>query len=141
VAHHRILRSCLPDTCLKLFQCRINKKAWKDKRIGEVERDDIAIALHESDRLSKLSIARPRTEKNFFPSTASLLLTPGSFVLEMTTQEGRTATVIFPPGPKSLEDIQYMLGAASESPPVHVLKRFAVSPSGDAKCLMHVIEP
>ena len=38
-------------------------------------------------------------------STTTSSIVPGSYVLEMPTQEDRTATVIFPPGPKSLEDI------------------------------------
>ena len=34
----------------------------------------------------------------------------GSYILTMPTTNGRTATVIFPPGNESLQDIKYMLG-------------------------------
>ena len=35
---------------------------------------------------------------------------PGSHFLEMPTQGGRHAIVIFPPGQQSLTDIKYMMG-------------------------------
>ncbi|KAG7355085.1 hypothetical protein IV203_004441 [Nitzschia inconspicua] len=140
-AHKHILRPCLPDSRLKLFQCRISKKIWKDKILGEVEREGISLALRQTAFLDKLSTPRSKVDTAFFASVASFSILPGSWLLEMATQNGRTAQVLFPPGPNSLDDIKYMLGEISESPPVYSLKRFVISPLGDVKCLMHMMQP
>lgn len=136
VAHKQVLRPCLPDPCLELFQCRISKKVWADKRMGHVEKDEIALTVRENDNLAMLCHSGTEPVKGLFATVASISIVPGSYFLEMTTQGGRTAHVLFPPGPQSLEDIEYMLGAAAESPPIHTLKRVLVSPLGGAKCLL-----
>lgn len=138
--HSHILRPCLPDSCLKQFQCRISKKPWKDKQLGKVEKDEFAIAIRGNELLSHLSPARSKSEGDFFPSPASASILPGSYVLEMPTQGGRTAQVIFPPGVQSMVDIKYMLGATSDdaTSSLHAIKRFVVLPSGSLQCLMHV---
>lgn len=137
--HSHILRACLPDSCLKLFQCRISKKPWKDKELGKVEKDEFAIAIRGNELLAQTcATARMENEGAFFPSPASASILPGSYVLEMATQEGRTAQVIFPPGPQSMLDIKYMMGATSDEFPLHTIKRFVLSPSGSLQCLMHV---
>jgi hypothetical protein len=65
-----------------------------------------------------------------------MTIASGSYVLEMTTQEGRTAMVIFPPGRQSLDDIQYMLGGSDERSNCHILNRVLAAPSGDVKCFL-----
>lgn len=64
-------------------------------------------------------------------------IAPGSFFLQMPTQNGRQALVIFPPGAQSLEDIRHMyeLQDGDELPPVQSLKRVLLSgPMGDEGC-------
>jgi hypothetical protein len=140
VAHQHILRPCLPDSCLTLFQCRVSKKPWEDKkqRDDHVEKNDISIALRIGHHLSQLGVSRIIPDQDiFFPSPALISIDPGSYVLEMTTQEGRTAMVFFPPGPQSLQDIEYMLGGTEEPPSIQTLMRVDPSPLGGIKCLMH----
>ncbi|KAL3908588.1 MAG: hypothetical protein SGILL_008428 [Bacillariaceae sp.] len=135
-AHKHILRPCLPDCCLELFQCRVSKKVWRDKHRGKTEKDSITIADHSEKQLQRFFGPRKRVGSGFFPEATSFSITNGSYVLEMTTQEGRTATVIFPPGVESLNDIEYMMGGAPSDTPVHTLKRIVTSSNGGATCLL-----
>jgi hypothetical protein len=56
----------------------------------------------------------------------------------MPTQEDRTATVIFPPGPESLQDIHYMLGGMGDDGQMtaQLLKRAVVTTGGVFKLLL-----
>jgi hypothetical protein len=105
--------------------------------VGDVEKDEITLAFRVSDKLAQLCVFRTEPDKNFFPTTAMISIVPGSYVMEMTTQEGRAALVFFPPGPQSLEDIEYMLGGTEEPPAIHTLMRVVTSHTGGIKCLLH----
>jgi hypothetical protein len=138
VTHKHILRPCLPDSCLKLFQCRVSKKVWTNNNLGEVERDGILIASYADHLLHEFCFVRKRVGSCVFPPEATLLsIVNGSYILEMTTQGRRTAKVVFPPGLESLEDIEYMLGGTGQRPSIHTVKRFFTTATGDVTCLLH----
>jgi hypothetical protein len=69
---------------------------------------------------------------------ASYEIAPGSYFIQMPTQEGRQALVIFPPGPQSLSDIRHMYELQDEDdmPQIQSLKRILLSANGDCKCLL-----
>ena len=47
---------------------------------------------------------------SLFVGCTKVAIVPGSYLLSMPTQNGRSALVIFPPGEQSLDDIDMMLG-------------------------------
>lgn len=77
-------------------------------------------------------------DKNIFPMLSSLHIVSGSYLLQMPTQGGRQALVIFPPGDQSLDDIRQMRDSQDddESPKIQTLKRVVVLPGtrGEEGC-------
>ena len=139
-AHQQILPLCLPSVSMELFQARASGEILEshysdkivDRMIGQLNRYTFAItadAIHSTRRYSI---------KSTLQSTSTSTIIPGSYVLEMPTQEDRTAIVIFKPGQKSLEDISYMLGSMGDDAQMStlVLKRATVSPGGVFKLLL-----
>lgn len=77
--------------------------------------------------------------KSIFPSASTLEVVQGSYFLQMSTQEGRQALVIFPPGSQSIKDIKYMKGLESDDEmddETKTLKRATLSGSGGCKFLL-----
>ena len=68
-------------------------------------------------------------ESSVFPAMSSYHIAVGSYFLQMPTQGGRQAIVIFPPGEQSLKDIRTMfeLQDGDESTQVQSLKRIVAS--------------
>ncbi|KAL3913170.1 MAG: hypothetical protein SGILL_006595, partial [Bacillariaceae sp.] len=139
VTHKNLLPSCLTDSCKKALQCRVSKKVSKDKSSGEVENDSILITGYIDKQLHQFCSPRKQRGHDFFPEPSSFAIECGSYVLEMATQEGRKAKVIFPPGLESLGDIEYMIGASGETTPIHTVKRFVMSSSGEVGGLLHTV--
>ena len=93
---------------------------------------------HHFARKLDSSCAGRETGKSIFPSMASFQLDPGSYFIQMPTQEGRHALVIFPPGPQSLQDIRHMYELQDEEnlPQIQSLKRTIVAGDGECRCLL-----
>lgn len=77
---------------------------------------------------------------NILPPPRTFNLIPGSYFMQMPTQDGRHALVVFPPGEQSKNDIRHMyeLQDEEESPELQVLQRvvFSVSETPSYKCLL-----
>ena len=150
--HQQILPLCLPKVSMALFQARASGEIWEgndsDADVLRTEEDNFEVVDRISHQLNRNTGAKftvgtrdsARRSKltSVLPSTTSSTIQPGSYVLEMPTQEDRTATVIFPPGPKSLEDINYMLGGMGDDSRIKtlLLKRSIVTPTGAFKILL-----
>ena len=109
------------------------------RTIGEVTEEDCIYEI--MDRITRQldsCVAVGSAIGNVLPCMSTTSIAPGSYILEMPTQEDRTATVIFPPGSKSLEDIQYMLGGMGDEAQLttQLLKRAVVTPGGVFKLLL-----
>ena len=77
--------------------------------------------------------------KSVFPSTATFEIAHGSYFIQMSTQEGRQALVIFPPGTQSIEDIKYMKGLERDDElddEIQTLKQSTITGNGGCKCLL-----
>jgi hypothetical protein len=74
----------------------------------------MAVGVHNNcnKTLVQLILAL-KSRESLYPLTAddSDMIVEGSYILMMLTTNGRTATVVFPPGDESLQDIKYMLGS------------------------------
>jgi hypothetical protein len=76
---------------------------------------------------------------SIFPSMSTLEIAQGSYFLQMDTQEGRQALVIFPPGSQSIKDIKHMKGLESEDEvgdELQALKRAILAGNGGCKFLL-----
>ncbi len=128
-SHQQLLPQCIPQSRMGLLQART---------IGEMTESETILEI--VDRFSSHVQCRPMESsiKNILPSIVTTSIAPGSYVLEMPTQEDRTATVIFPPGPKSLQDIQYMLGGMGDDSQLttQILKSAVVTKAGVFKLLL-----
>jgi hypothetical protein len=101
-AHKNTLPKCMPPGDLqKLLECRLQKTIH-----GQTER----LPLLHSQCGQSLSQFIPPAKDGALPAAKSMTLAAGSYVMSMSTREGRSAVVIFPPGDESLEDIHFMLG-------------------------------
>ena len=150
--HQQILPLCLPKVSMALFQARASGEIWKGNESNgnliRAEGDTFEIVDRMAQQLNcntntktsddTQASARRLKLTRVLPTTTSSIIQPGSYVLEMPTQEDRSATVIFPPGPKSLEDINYMLGGMGDDSRIttHLLKRSVVTPTGAFKILL-----
>ena len=138
-----------------LFQARAGGEIWNgnDDSNGDPIRakaNIFEIVDRMSSQLNRYALAKTSVGAlkgakrskitSVLPSTTSSTIATGSYVLEMPTQEDRTATVVFPPGPKSLEDINYMLGGMGDDPKMttRILKRAVATATGGFKL---VLEP
>ena len=76
--------------------------------------------------------------KSIFPIMATFQFAEGSYFLQMPTQEGRQALVIFPPGEQSIKDIKHMYELQDEDdiPQLQSLKRVMLTSNGGFKCLL-----
>jgi hypothetical protein len=150
-AHQQILPLCLPKVSMELFQSRASGEIWKGNDSDGNPNSDEETIFESVDRmdyqLNRYTIPTtvgtshsPRrcTIRNILPCTTTSTIAPGSYVLEMPTQEDRTATVIFPPGPESLQDIHYMLGGMGDDAQLttQLLKRAVVTKGGVFKLLL-----
>ena len=150
-AHQQILRPCLPEFRMGLFQARACNETWRggDFDDGTPEEslfemtDRMARTLHRCTALGNAGSPRRPSIAGILPSTTTTsTIVPGSYVLEMPTQEDRTAIVIFPPGPQSLQDIRFMLGGGDGDDDddsrmkTQLLKRASVTASGGFKILL-----
>lgn len=150
-AHQQILPLCLPKVSMGLFQARASGEIWEgndsDGNPNSSEEtffesvDRMAHQLNRYTFCSTVGTSRsPRrcTIRNILPCTTTSTIAPGSYVLELPTQEDRMATVIFPPGPESLQDIHYMLGGMGDDGQMtaQLLKRAVVTTGGVFKLLL-----
>jgi hypothetical protein len=140
--HQQILPLCLPKASLGLFQARASGKIWRGTdtdgkpNIAEEDIFEVAHRMAENQRNGYYS-SEKTVLTNILPSTTTSTITPGSYILEMPTQDDRTAMVIFPPGPDSLEDIRYMIGGmGGQQFPTKILKRAISRPGGGFKILL-----
>ena len=74
--------------------------------------------------------------KSIFPTPTALSILPGSHFLQMPTQEGRHALVIFPPGEQSIKDIEYMLPDDEEGPAIQIMQRITILEDGGGRFLL-----
>jgi hypothetical protein len=131
-----------------LFQARASGDIWKGGDSNDNSDRSEETVFEIVDRMARqlnrhtvpTDVGDPRSPrqsivKNVLSSTTTATIVPGSYILEMPTQEDRTATVIFPPGPQSLQDIHYMLGGmgADAQMTTQMLKRAAITPGGAFK--------
>eukprot|EP00980_Cylindrotheca_fusiformis_P013335 scaffold3399_cov117-Cylindrotheca_fusiformis.AAC.5 len=97
------------------------------------------IAINTSAALLE-SLCHPRDYgKNIFPTATTMEVAAGSYFLQMETQEGRQALVIFPPGSQSIKDIKYMKGLELEDDVddgIQTLKRTIVAGNGGCRFLL-----
>ena len=148
-AHQQILPLCLPKVSMGLFQSRASGEIWRgtdsDGNPNTVEEDVFEIVDRMAHQLNRYTATttttnshqRKFTTSSILPSTTTSTITPGSYVLEMPTQDDRTAMVIFPPGPESLQDIHYMLGGMGDTQmTAQLLKRAIATPGGGFKILL-----
>jgi hypothetical protein len=161
-AHQQILPACLPKRRLGLFQARVQGMVWRNSKICQVriKRRNSSLkhpfqysfrslyALVQVECSSTIShtigqalehcCRRREFGTSIFPSMASHQIVQGSYFIQMPTQNGRHALVIFPPGSQSLEDIRHMYDLQEEDdfPPIQSLKRVITSVNGDCKCLL-----
>jgi len=156
-AHQHILPLCLSKASMGLFQARASGQIWRgtdsdgnpstsEESVFEVV-DRMARQLYRCTSPTATATAtatigsqsqRILTVRDILPSTTTIsTIAPGSYVLEMPTQEDRNAMVIFPPGPQSLQDIRYMLGMDDDAEvPTQRLKRAIATPRGGFKILL-----
>ena len=119
------LPSFLPSKSKANVQARLRKKTHIPPsslmRKGHEKQDPIEFlaVLHRRYHQRLSLLGQPIMEElrrtggscaPLFPKPSSLAIQNGSFVLSLPTQDGRKATVIFPPCPESLADIAYMMG-------------------------------
>jgi hypothetical protein len=121
---------------LKLFQCRAKGIVWKNRDIGSVEKKPLVITDRIGHLLEECCSSRREYGKSNFPTSSAMTIASGSYFMEMATQGGRTAMVIFAPGPQSRDDIKFMLGGVDDGPKFYTLKRVLATSSGDAKCFL-----
>jgi len=129
--HATLLPTMLPADGVASFQARAQGLVWKSSGSCEIRTD----LKHLNDLGTRLeSCVLPRSiEKSIFPTLNSHHLICGSFYLQMPTQDGRQAIVIFPPGEQSLEDIRYMyeIQDGGDLPNVQVLQRVVLNTDSD----------
>lgn len=114
--HKDVLRRCLPKKMHSLLQGRLQSCQVPGNASSTTTTTD-SIRRHAQDCYSNL-VAQLPSQLDSFSRGGSMLPIPssvvtlanGSFVMQMPTQEGRSAVVVFPPGKESLEDILFMLG-------------------------------
>ena len=99
----RHLPATVPSSIQKLLQGRI-KALLPELSLSSVS------AYMELHLHSNMFPCERRFSDAVAPKISNCLISPGSFVLSMPTQDGRQAIVIFPPERDSLQDIEYMLG-------------------------------
>eukprot|EP00536_Pseudo-nitzschia_multiseries_P011637 jgi/Psemu1/67987/estExt_Genemark1.C_4070004 len=119
-AHQRILPQCLARASTGFFQARASDRLWKGKHCDSSTAkeesvwelvDGMAHRLYPCSHGCGHEHQRRLTVRSVLPSaTTTSTIAPGSYIMEMPTQGDRSAMVVFPPGPQSLEDIRYMLG-------------------------------
>eukprot|EP00977_Amphora_coffeiformis_P025113 scaffold18324_cov176-Amphora_coffeaeformis.AAC.5 len=123
-ADKNTVRDCLPKALQKTFQSRVKKVPFYLKA-------DIAHVLVSYYNTLSSKVKTKKTRRSVFPSQTTLHLSEGSFVVKMPTDGGREAIVVFPPGPDSLRDIEFMLGDESgDRPAVHQLRRIVRTKGG-----------
>jgi hypothetical protein len=135
-AHQPMLRRCIPKSKMEFLKCRAMSKVWRGEGSGlDTESDVIAIMNNVGRQLHRHCSSRKETGQSVFPPAATKSIVAGSYFVEMPTPGGLTATVIFPPGPQSLEDIRYMADAEEHSN-IRILKRSISTSSGNIKCFL-----
>ncbi len=127
-AHQGILPLCLPPSSMGVFQKRASGQHGNQEPSFECVEQ-----LH--GQLHRCRSTTPSIQTILACHKTTTSIAPGSYVLEMPTQDDRTATVIFPPGEQSLQDIQYMLGSETQIP-TQTLKRAVVTSNGAFKLLL-----
>ena len=136
--HQEILPMCLPKASMGLFQARASGEVWKGSNSINTDEPIFVIVDRMVHQLHRCALAKATPIKNILPFTVTTSIASGSYILEMPTQEDRKATVIFPPGPKSLQDIHFMLGGIGDETEIktQTLKRAFVTPRGVFKLLL-----
>ena len=114
------LRSCLPESMRKRFQCRMKRMAVDS---------DGKLAQLNLEHHKAISGTVNTKQRSLFSSYSTMFLEEGSYVMTMPTMENREAIVIFPPRPESLEDIEYMLNDDSTRV-VQTLRRVILTNGG-----------
>eukprot|EP00934_Nitzschia_sp_Nitz4_P000612 Nitzschia sp. Nitz4//scaffold29_size155292//40932//43893//NITZ4_002646-RA/size155292-augustus-gene-0.223-mRNA-1//-1//CDS//3329546412//612//frame0 len=130
--HASHLPTFLPKQKVAFFQARSQGRLWDGTRSLEVNQVRSSFVSIES--LDRQIVSRDG-DKALFPSLTAYHIVPGSYFLQMPTNEGRTALVVFPPGEASLQDIKVMYEVqAGESPPIQCLQRMETSRTLDGSC-------
>lgn len=111
-----------------LQQCTANNKEIR-QRIKERLADKLYNPQNLDVESLRAKVAHELLEN--LPSRSairSLFVSQGSLILQMPTQEGRSAMVVFPPGDDSRRDIEFMLRGAAVD--IVQLENMSVSPGG-----------
>ena len=150
-AHQHILPLCLSKANMGLFQARASGQIWRGTDSDGNPNTSQESVFEVVDRMARQMYRctsptattgsqsqRILTVRDILPSSTTIsTIAPGSYVLEMPTQEDRNAMVIFPPGSQSLQDIRYMLGMDDDTEvPTQRLKRAIATPRGGFKILL-----
>lgn len=118
------LPPCLPKHLQKIFHSRLRGS----RLIGEDTRRELT-ERHQED-MSTL-VRQSREQGSVFPSRTSMRLVEGSYLLQMPSQDGRHAIVVFPPRAEALEDIEMMLsGHEDERPTVYRIRKVVCTGNG-----------
>ena len=136
-SHQSILPLCLPKSSMGAFQARASSQVWRGPN-DTIPHETIFDIVEQLHRCNNTQATNTRSIKTILPCTVTTSIAPGSYILEMPTQDDRTATVIFPPGSQSLQDIRYMMGGMSQDGqiPTKTLKRALVTDGGVFKLLL-----
>ena len=141
-SHQQILPGCLPRNQTDLFRKRLKSNQGMVSSEEFNPSDQSLSPLHLSTHLSTLLDEFCQNRgfgKSVFPSTATFEIAHGSYFIQMSTQEGRQALVVFPPGSQSLADIRLMKGLEPGDEiedDVQTLKRTSLTSNGGCKCLL-----
>ncbi|KAL7566011.1 hypothetical protein ACA910_011031 [Epithemia clementina (nom. ined.)] len=156
------LPACLPSLSKPNVQAHLKKKPYiPHSYLGQQQKSQdqsvVRVLLIRRYHEGLIRFGQPVTDfqRHFsclFPAPSSLTIPNGSYVLTMPTQQGRNATVIFPPGPDSIADISFMLGECDENDndsgdpstpsvplaPIYTLKRIHIlRGNGGCNLLLH----
>ena len=138
-SHQHILPLCLPTICMDLFQCRVSRQIFRGKdsesrQDNSDEEDNFILAYRLCIQFDRYYSSEKKFIKDILPSSTTITIKSESYIIEMPTQDGRTATVIFRPGLESLKDIRYMMsGGGDDQFLTKTLKRSIVSAGGSVK--------
>ena len=129
--HKSILPTCVPQSMQGLLQQRLQNSHSGSKQVVSALR---SVCTHS---LSKL-VAQESCSGPLLRLPQSISFAKGSLIMQMPTQEGRSAVVVFPPGQQSLKDIRFMLGAdldEEEKPKILKLTCAVPASSGSVKLI------
>lgn len=127
--HKHVLSNCIPTHAKALLAALIKSRMkgkvykyenqkFKDRSRRESTRMTTTKLLEQCSKQLEALVCRVPLSKQTVADgfcASALQIAVGSYVVTVPTQEGREATVLFPPGKTSLSDIKYMMGAGVDN--------------------------